>query len=215
MEKTDLHKLIDWHLMVSDRSTKDKLRSWRTVFRLVLCYRSILCYDDVMRLCRKHITFEDDKHSSYMRIWLLSSKNNQKGKGRAIPVPNYDGESKYCISQIAKRYLVVLSTDPDTPLQQAIIKKANGGAKLSGKNITRSTANKGRIWAFEAVGMTVPKGVTKHSGRRSVATQFMEESSNKDDLKRLAGWKSDTMDDLDLCSNQATGRVLDLAKKLQ
>lgn len=49
MESNDLHKLIDWHLTVSDRPHNEQLHSWHTIFRLVLHFRSIIRYHDTMR----------------------------------------------------------------------------------------------------------------------------------------------------------------------
>lgn len=132
MERDDLHQLIDWHLTESTRPMPDQLQSWRTIFRLLMCFRSTIRYDDVMRLLRSSSP---------------AQKNDQKGEGRTNPIPPYDSEEKYCLIQTTRRYLDVIKNDAETPVQQGIIivDKATKAAKLMGKNITRSTADKDRV----------------------------------------------------------------------
>lgn len=81
----------------------------------------------------KHISFVHNKDGVHMQIHLPSTKNNQKGEGRTILIPPYEGKEKYCLIQITRKYLDIIKKDPETPLQQGIvvIDKATKVAKPS------------------------------------------------------------------------------------
>lgn len=178
---------------VPGRSNADKLRAWRTVFRLRLCHAGLLRFDEALRLRRKDLVFgKNATGREYLKLAIRSSKTDQEGKGEAKYIPEAEDKS-ICPVEMAKKYLKSLKNDPECPLQQEIqVVNQSGLAKYTGMNIDRKQADKDRQWLLEQAGFE-RNAFTEHSGKRGAAVALMNEGVSKDELRRAGGWKTDTM----------------------
>lgn len=189
-----MKKLTKYHLKErAGRSNVDKLRAWRTIFRLRLCHTGLLRYNEVMNLERRDLEFgRNEKGEEYLAVTVRKSKTDQEGKGEKKYIPESDDKS-ICMVTLARLYLAALKEEPNVPLQQEIVVvNKQGLAKYTGQNIDRKQADKDRHWLLEQAGM--PKNAfTEHSGRRGGAVAIMNKGATKDELRRAGGWKTDVM----------------------
>lgn len=206
-----IKQLIQYHLVERPgRSTAEKLRAWRTIFRLRLCQSGVMRFDEVMRLVRKDIEFKTSDGKEYMEVRIRKSKTDRKGLGITKLIPEA-ADKTVCMINLAKRYLAVVKNTPDTPLQQHIVLVGTDGqAKLSGKNICRSTADNDRKAVLEEAGL--PTDYTEHSGRRGAAIALHEAGASEADIRRAGGWKTNAS--VERYINGAVKRKLEVAKDI-
>lgn len=194
MTKEVMKKLSRCHLKEKPgRSNFDKLRAWRTMFRLRLCHTGLLRYSEVMNLERRDLKFgTNERGEEYLAVTIRKSKTDQEGRGEVKYIPASD-EKSICMVRIARLYLDALKNSPEVPLQQEIvITNKQGLAKYSGPNIDRKQADRDRHWLLEEAGL--PKNAfTEHSGKRGGAVAIMNQGASKEELRRAGGWKTDTM----------------------
>lgn len=82
---------------------QDDLSSIRNFTMFVLAYAGFFRYDDLSRIRRSHIFFNDD----YMRIRIISSKNDQYRQGADVYIA--ESYTRLCPVRWLKRYLTLSS----------------------------------------------------------------------------------------------------------
>jgi hypothetical protein len=166
---------------------KASLVTWRTVWRLVIEYHTLGRFSDVASLKRDQLKFMEDP-SSHLKITFNGGKNDLYSEGSVRIVAAYDQETKYCPVQLTQNYFVFLGSGYNGYL---VPSSTPNFLPNSNKPVPYSGALDDLHHLFKIRGIEGRYG--EHSGKRGGSTQAVENGMSFSELKRLRGWKSDSV----------------------
>ena len=157
--------------------------TWRTYWRMSMCFHGLLRWSDVSVLRVKHIRAS----RSSIHITIPRSKTDQVGQGCDLVISASPG-SPYCPVALTRRYLAFFKSKEGW-LQPRRSSSSLGPAEKHRLSYATSLADLRRL--IKLTGRD-PKGFSEHSGRRGGASLAHSEGLSWLDIKRMGRWSSDT-----------------------
>ena len=170
-----------------DSAGKASLVLWRTVWRLVMEYHTLGRWDDVIKLQRSDLQFED-KPSFHLRITFKHGKTDMYSEGSIRVVASDSTELQYCPVQLTMHYLKYLGSGHHGFLVPACNPL---GQPNQQKSASYTSCLEDLRELFKNLGKEGRYG--EHSGKRGGASKAAENGMPAEQLKRLGGWKSDSV----------------------
>jgi len=160
---------------------------WRTVWRLVIEYHTLGRWDDVIKLKRSDLQFEDEP-SKHLQISFKNGKTDMYSEGGLRIVAADTSDPLFCPVRLTQHYLGFLGTGHVGFLIPACNPQ---GRPNQEKAPSYSTCLEDLRNLLETLGIEGRYG--EHSGKRGGASQAAENGMSATTLKRLGGWKSDVV----------------------
>lgn len=158
---------------------------WRTVWRLVMEYHTLGRWDDVVKLRRSDLQFEEEP-SKHLQVTFRNGKTDMYNEGGKRIVAADINEPLYCPVQLTRHYLRFLGSAHFGFLIPACNPQ---GKPNQEKPASYSSCLEDLRGLFTTLGIEGRYG--EHSGKRGGASQAAENGMPTETLKRLGGWKSD------------------------
>lgn len=166
---------------------KASLVTWRTVWRLVMEYHTLGRFSDVANLKRGQVVFIQVP-SLHLKVNFLGGKTDLYSDGSVRIVAADESNPEYCPVNLTRNYFVFLGVGYNGYLVPASSPKFLPNPN---KPVPYSGALDDLRNLFTNLGIDGRYG--EHSGKRGGSTQAAENGMSFPDLKRLGGWKSDSM----------------------
>ena len=158
---------------------------WRTVWRLVMEYHTLGRWDDISRLRRSDLSFEEIP-SKHLQVMFKNGKTDMFSEGGTRIVAADTTEPLFCPVQLTHFYLKFLGSSHAGFLVPACNPK---GQPDQNKAASYSSCLEDMRGLLKNLGFEGRYG--EHSGRRGGASQAADNGMPAATLKRLGGWKSD------------------------
>ncbi|KZS08446.1 Uncharacterized protein APZ42_027551 [Daphnia magna] len=170
---------------------RDGLRAsvvlWRTVWRISLEYYTLGRFSDIAKLQKKDVVYKPTP-SPHLKILFKGGKNDQYSEGSERIVAS-NPDDKICpvkltinyfqfLGPIYSGYLVPSCTPKNTPNPNKAV--SYSGALCDMKKLMSTLGYDAKLYG-------------EHSGKRGGATTAAANGATDKQLKRLGGWRSDTM----------------------
>ncbi len=160
---------------------------WRTIWRVCLEYHALGRFSDIVKLKRQDVTYESSP-SPHLKIIFKGGKNDQYSEGSERVVAAHP-DSQSCPVKLTINYFQFLGPSyvgylvPScTPQNKPNPEKAlpYSGALSDLKKLLTSLGYDSSLYG-------------EHSGKRGGATSAAANGATDKQLKRLGGWRSDSM----------------------
>ena len=158
---------------------------WRTVWRLVIEYHTLGRWDDIIKLRRSDLKFEEEP-SNHLQINFKNGKSDMYSEGGLRIVAADTSEPLFCPVRLTQHYLGFLGSGHFGFLIPACNPQ---GQPNQEKTASYSSCLEDLRNLLETLGIEGRYG--EHSGKRGGASQAAENGMPAATLKRLGGWKSD------------------------
>lgn len=170
---------------------RDGLRAsvvlWRTVWRISLVYYTLGRFSDIAKLQKKDVVYKPTP-SPHLKILFKGGKNDQYSEGSERIVAS-NPDDKICpvkltinyfqfLGPIYSGYLVPSCTPKNTPNPNKAV--SYSGALCDMKKLMSTLGYDAKLYG-------------ENSGKRGGATTAAANGATDKQLKRLGGWRSDTM----------------------
>ncbi len=160
---------------------------WRTVWRLVIEYHTLGRWDDVIKLRRSDLQFEEEP-SKHLQVTFRNGKTDMYNEGGKRIVAADISEPLFCPIQLTHHYLQFLGSAHFGFLIPACNPQ---GRPNQDKAASYSSCLEDLRGLLNTLGIEGRYG--EHSGKRGGASQAAENGMPAETLKRLGGWKSDSV----------------------
>ena len=184
-----IRQLLDF--LYQPEHGRDGLRAslvtWRTIWRLVIEYHTLGRFSDVANLKRGQVKFVENP-SMHLKITFEGGKNDLYSEGSVRVVAAYDQEVKYCPVRLTQNYFIFLGSGYTGYLVPSSSPKFLPNPN---KPVPYNGALEDLRQIFKTLGIEGRYG--EHSGKRGGSTQAVENGMSFPELKRLGGWRSDSV----------------------
>ena len=189
---------------------RDGLRAstvlWRTVWRISLEYHTLGRFSDIAKLKRKDVTYECDP-SPHLKVIFRGGKNDLYSEGSERIVAA-NSNTKNCAVNLTLNYFQFLGPTYSGYLVPSCTSKNTPNPE---KPVTYSGALSDLKKLMNLLGYD-PSLFGEHSGKRGGATAAAANGATDQQLKRLGGWRSDSIPakyvDLSLKSRISMSKLL-------
>ena len=173
------------------RHGRDGLRAsvvlWRTVWRICLEYHTLGRFSDIVKLKRQDVVYHSSP-SPHLKIIFKGGKNDQYSEGSERVVAAYP-DSQTCPVQLTLNYFQFLGPVYTGYLVPSCTSKNE-------PNPTKSVPYSGALSDLKKLITSLGYDASlygEHSGKRGGATAAAAKGATDKQLKRLGGWRSDSM----------------------
>ena len=171
---------------VHDVATRqDDFVTWRTYWRMSMCFHGLMRWSDVSVLQVKHIRAS----RSSLHITIPRSKTDQVGQGCDLVISASPG-SPYCPVSLTRRYLTFFSSE-DGWLQSCQSSSPGPKRPAERHRLSYATSLSDLRRLIQLTGRD-PKDFSEHSGRRGGASLAHRAGLSWLDIKRMGRWTSDS-----------------------
>ena len=160
---------------------------WRTVWRISLEYHTLGRFSDIVKLRRGDVVYESSP-SPNLKILFQGGKNDQYSEGSERIVASNPDERR-CPVKLTLNYFQFLGSAYSGYLVPSCTPKNAPDPK---KSVPYSGALSDMKKLMELLGYDA-KLYGEHSGKRGGATAAAAQGATDKQLKRLGGWRSDSM----------------------
>jgi hypothetical protein len=166
---------------------KASLVTWRTVWRIVIEYHTLGRFSDVATLQRSQVKFIETP-ALHLKILFKDGKNDLYNEGSERVVAADTRDPTYCPVQLTKNYFQFLGSSYTGYLVPASTPKFLPDPL---KSVPYNGALEDLRSVFSLLGIQGRYG--EHSGKRGATTAAAENGMSFPELKRLGGWRSDSV----------------------
>jgi len=161
----------------------NSLRTWRTVWRMVICYFGFLRFDDIKRVKVSDLEEKNGSQGPYFRMKLIGGKTNQLNRPDHVVIASAPGP--ICPYTLTKRYTSIIG------------KTAYLQPYCLASDRTRPDLKKGSIYYTSALAdlRNVLTGLgydgnefSEHSLKRGVATDSDAAGIPENEIQEEGGW---------------------------
>ncbi len=160
---------------------------WRTVWRISLEYHTLGRFSDIAKLRRNDVVYATEP-SPHLKILFKGGKNDQYSEGGERVVASNPNQ-KRCPVRLTLHYFHFLGTGYSGFLVPSCTPKNTPNPE---KSVPYSGALADMKKLMDLIGYD-PKLYGEHSGKRGGATAAAARGATDKQLKRLGGWRSDSM----------------------
>ena len=165
---------------------QDTFVTWRTYWRMSMCFHGLLRWSDISVLQVKHVRVS----RSAVHITIPRSKTDQVGQGSELVI-SASPDSSYCPVQLTRRYLAFFRTSEGWMQPRQRAKSGPRGSRPAEQfRLSYSTSLADLRRLIQLTGRN-PKEFSEHSGRRGGASLAHQEGLSWLDIKRMGRWRSD------------------------
>ncbi len=166
---------------------KASLVTWRTVWRIVIEYHTLGRFSDVAGLQRPQVKFVE-LPSLHLNLSFKGGKNDLYSEGSERVVAADEHNPVYCPVQLTKNYFQFLGSGFNGYLVPSSAPNFLPDPK---KPVSYNGALEDLRNLFSLLGIEGRYG--EHSGKRGATTTAAENGMSLANLKRLGGWRSDSV----------------------